>query len=90
MKRVKESYIYISATSGPAIIITISRKLSFRFAVTPCVYLNYRKAEVQVLKRTLSHNSYSRLSLSEIIVRGRTNIRQLVSQLSLSEKYGSG
>ena len=29
--------------------------ISSRFAVTPCVYLNYRKAEVQVLKRTLSH-----------------------------------
>ena len=33
-------------------------------------YLNYREAEVQVLKRTL--------------------IAQLVSRLSLSEKYGSG
>ena len=32
--------------------------ISFRFAVTPCVYLNYREAEVQVLKRTLLHNSY--------------------------------
>ena len=35
-------------------------KVSFWFVVTPCVYLNYREAEVhvQVLKRTLSHNSY--------------------------------
>ena len=32
--------------------------ISFRFAVTPCVYLNYREAEVRVVKRTLSHNSY--------------------------------
>ena len=30
--------------------------ISFLFAVT--VYLNYREAEVQVLKGTLSHNSY--------------------------------
>ena len=29
------------------------------------------------------------LSLSEIMVQGRTNIGQLVSRLSLSEKYGS-
>ena len=29
-----------------------------KIAVTPCVYLNYHEAEVQVLKRTLSHNSY--------------------------------
>ena len=32
--------------------------ISFWFAVTPCVYLNYREAEVQVLKRTSLHNSY--------------------------------
>ena len=33
-------------------------ELTFGFAVTPCVYLNYREAEVQVLKRTLPHKSY--------------------------------
>ena len=30
----------------------------FGFAVTPCVHLDHREAEVQVLKRTLSHYSY--------------------------------
>ena len=34
------------------------KHLSFRFAVTPCVYLDYREADVQLLKRTLSHNWY--------------------------------
>ena len=62
--------------------------VEYRYRI-PCVYLNYREAEVQVLKRTLSHNSY-RLLLNEIMVQGTTNIGQLVSQLSLSEKYGSG
>ena len=66
-------------------------EISFRFAATPCVCLNYREAEVQVLKGTLISQLVSRLSLSEIMVWGRTDVGQLISQLSLlSEKYGSG
>ena len=38
--------------------VYVNASISFRFAVTPCVYLNYREAVVQVLKRTLSHKSY--------------------------------
>ena len=38
--------------------LDLLQTISFRFAVTPGVYLNHRQAEVQVLKRTLSHDSY--------------------------------
>ena len=61
--------------------------VSFWFAVTSCVYLNYREAEVQASEKNLIAQLVSRLSLSEIMVQGRTNVGQLVSQLSLSETY---
>ena len=41
--------------------------ISFRFAATPCVYLNYCYTEVQVLKKNLVSQLVSRLSLSEIM-----------------------
>ena len=59
--------------------------ISFRFAVTPRAYLNYRQVKVQGSVKHLITQLLSQLSLSEIMVSGRTNIGQLVSQLPLSE-----
>ena len=84
------SFIYKVVNFSLCCLDTRFEALHGGISISFCVYLNYREAEVQVLKRTLLHNSYldCRYTVSEIMVQGRTNIGQLVSQLSLSEKYG--
>ena len=49
--------------------------ISFRFAVTPCVYLNYREAEVTASEKNLNSVVF-RQSLSEIMVQGPEGRRE--------------
>ena len=55
-------------------------QIAFWFVVTPCVYPNYCLVRYRVLKITFFGQLVSKVSLSEIMVQGRSNIGNLVVQ----------